>query len=507
MMTGTSQSYTPSELCTGPESTYQLNSSVSNNNTRVNANGVTDTLFEDVDYMEELNPGLSIHNSHNEPHESVSSDMSLESPRSAQDQDTVVPHIMHSNNFPENYDMLDYIELGEPTFNYVLPGNNSAQKFETPANVKKEVTPSCLDKNSNYNDTVDESFGGEGGKFTVEGYGESLAKYESMDDDAFTKELFSSPPTVIEDAGKSKLIKPHQVPMSSFNEYNHFPSVDAPSSTGYGSDGSVVDPLLSFDMHHHHPGPQVFGDSDGRSATFNPLYHQSPISHISRTMSMPGSKEDLDKGLGIYLSQDADLENESAISVRRDEPLVGVDNLHLKFNYPHNFLGAHDMMSHYAVGGNAHEMLRGADHGNKSQSISKMPLAQMYAMMGLAHNHNLAKEREERVINIVRAEGFNVGSQTWIRDTEETERFRIINSILYQCKSWGYDKSLIEIIVRRGTYSRMQSKLRQERRMKKRTMDATGMKRYPHPSRSMRYSQAALQHHLHQQYLRQQQHI
>lgn len=106
----------------------------------------------------------------------------------------------------------------------------------------------------------------------------------------------------------------------------------------------------------------------------------------------------------------------------------------------------------------------------RNRSISKMPLTKLYKMMGLENDHVKAKWREECIMDIVRAEGFDVGNQTWIRDTEDSTRKRIIESIYRQTKEFGYNCELLEIIVRRGTYARMQSRLRQRRRHNKRTM-------------------------------------
>lgn len=106
----------------------------------------------------------------------------------------------------------------------------------------------------------------------------------------------------------------------------------------------------------------------------------------------------------------------------------------------------------------------------RNRSISKMPLTKLYAMMGLENDPVKAKWREECILDIVRNEGFDVGNQTWIRDTEDSTRKRIIGSIYRQTREFGYTCELLEIIVRRGTYARMQSKLRQRRRHNKRTM-------------------------------------
>lgn len=118
-------------------------------------------------------------------------------------------------------------------------------------------------------------------------------------------------------------------------------------------------------------------------------------------------------------------------------------------------------------GSSARAFAAGLGHG-RNRSISKMPLSDLYSRMGLANDHEEAKSREERIMNIVRREGFEVGHRTWIRDTDEDLRRRIIDELHRQTvRQYRYSKKTLEIIVRRGTYARMQSRLRQVRRHSK----------------------------------------
>lgn len=101
----------------------------------------------------------------------------------------------------------------------------------------------------------------------------------------------------------------------------------------------------------------------------------------------------------------------------------------------------------------------------RRQSISKIPLAQLYQMMGLAHDHDTARDREERIMKILSESGFKVGVKTWIRDTDEPFRREVVDKIFHATKNeFGYSKNMIEAIIRRGTYARMQSNLRRKRR-------------------------------------------
>ena len=61
---------------------------------------------------------------------------------------------------------------------------------------------------------------------------------------------------------------------------------------------------------------------------------------------------------------------------------------------------------------------------------------------------------------------YPLGYKTWIRDTPKCERERLINQLYERTKHKYpyYDKSILETIIRRSTYSMMQSRLRKERK-------------------------------------------
>jgi hypothetical protein len=104
----------------------------------------------------------------------------------------------------------------------------------------------------------------------------------------------------------------------------------------------------------------------------------------------------------------------------------------------------------------------------RKQSESRIALPELYKRMGLGDNHDEARVREQRILNILRREGFQLGEQTWIRDTTEKERKRIIDTILHETQpEYGYSRELIEVVVRRGSYYLMQGRLRRIRRGKK----------------------------------------
>lgn len=104
----------------------------------------------------------------------------------------------------------------------------------------------------------------------------------------------------------------------------------------------------------------------------------------------------------------------------------------------------------------------------RKQSESRISLPELYIRMGLGHDHEEARTREQRILTILRSEGFKLGEQTWIRDTTENDRRRIIGEIYEQTYAeYRYSRELIEVIVRRGSYYLMQGRLRRIRRSKK----------------------------------------
>ncbi|CUM63302.1 uncharacterized protein PRCAT00000873001 [Priceomyces carsonii] len=80
---------------------------------------------------------------------------------------------------------------------------------------------------------------------------------------------------------------------------------------------------------------------------------------------------------------------------------------------------------------------------------------------------SLTKEIEINILEIFKNYcNFKLGYQTWIRDTTKEQRENLIN-LLYSYTSHYYpefNKFKLEVIVRRGSYSLMQSRLRKERR-------------------------------------------
>ncbi|KAK9330230.1 hypothetical protein V1520DRAFT_133870 [Lipomyces starkeyi] len=102
----------------------------------------------------------------------------------------------------------------------------------------------------------------------------------------------------------------------------------------------------------------------------------------------------------------------------------------------------------------------------RKQCESRIPFPDLYARMGLAHDPDKARSREQHILRILADEGFPIGERKWIRDTEAKERQRIIEKKIY-CQArelYGYTHQLLELIVRRAVYYLMQGHLRRLRR-------------------------------------------
>lgn len=102
----------------------------------------------------------------------------------------------------------------------------------------------------------------------------------------------------------------------------------------------------------------------------------------------------------------------------------------------------------------------------RQRSVAKMPLTALYRLMGLSNNHELAKHREQEIIDEVMHLGFPVGEKAWFRDTDQVERRKILGILSKKFYEWRYSERVLEIIVRRGAYSRRQSNLRRGRRQR-----------------------------------------
>ncbi|ODV78282.1 uncharacterized protein CANTADRAFT_53093, partial [Suhomyces tanzawaensis NRRL Y-17324] len=99
---------------------------------------------------------------------------------------------------------------------------------------------------------------------------------------------------------------------------------------------------------------------------------------------------------------------------------------------------------------------------------SRLNIYELSKILGLNHYHiQLTKVVEVNILEIFKnCCNFNLGYQTWIRDTNKQQRVQLVER-LYKYTSTIYpefDKFKLEVIIRRGSYSLMQSRLRRERR-------------------------------------------
>ena len=115
-----------------------------------------------------------------------------------------------------------------------------------------------------------------------------------------------------------------------------------------------------------------------------------------------------------------------------------------------------------------------SDSSSSDQGKPKKCSDARLSAVGLAKKLNLsspqeALEREKYILSIFQNElHYPLGYKTWIRDTDKETRKQLIEQLhdIVRVKYPEYDKNILETIIRRATYSMMQSRLRRERRAK-----------------------------------------
>lgn len=115
-----------------------------------------------------------------------------------------------------------------------------------------------------------------------------------------------------------------------------------------------------------------------------------------------------------------------------------------------------------------------SDSSSSDQGKPKKCSDARLSAVGLAKKLNLsspqeALEREKYILSIFQNElHYPLGYKTWIRDPDKETRKQLIEQLhdIVRVKYPEYDKNILETIIRRATYSMMQSRLRRERRAK-----------------------------------------
>ncbi|CAG82187.2 hypothetical protein B0I72DRAFT_164303 [Yarrowia lipolytica] len=105
---------------------------------------------------------------------------------------------------------------------------------------------------------------------------------------------------------------------------------------------------------------------------------------------------------------------------------------------------------------------------SRKQPESRMSQPELFSRMGLSHDPEEARNRENRVLSLLKSRGFKLGEQTWIRDTTPAVRQEIVDFIhASTVQEYGYSKYMIEVVIRRACYHLMQGRLRRIRRARK----------------------------------------
>lgn len=120
-----------------------------------------------------------------------------------------------------------------------------------------------------------------------------------------------------------------------------------------------------------------------------------------------------------------------------------------------------------------------SDYVNKMNKISNINSDKYFSRINiheLSHilelddfNISLTREIEVKVLKIFQFYcKFELGSKTWIRDTNKAQRKELITKLHGYTSAWYPELTIfkLEVIIRRGSYSIMQRRLRRERRRK-----------------------------------------
>ncbi|KNC30283.1 hypothetical protein FF38_11046 [Lucilia cuprina] len=97
-------------------------------------------------------------------------------------------------------------------------------------------------------------------------------------------------------------------------------------------------------------------------------------------------------------------------------------------------------------------------------SVNKVSWKCLIKIMGLEDDSITAKERETYIFYVLALCGFNPEEETWIRDTTPERRDELLSNVEEACGVYGYTREVYDLIIRRGSYARMQIKLRNMRR-------------------------------------------
>ncbi|RLV94805.1 Uncharacterized protein JA1_001581 [Spathaspora sp. JA1] len=116
---------------------------------------------------------------------------------------------------------------------------------------------------------------------------------------------------------------------------------------------------------------------------------------------------------------------------------------------------------------NSRSMVNGESRNDRY--YSRLNIYELSKILELDGFHiSLTKEIEVKILELFGNYcDFKLGYQTWIRDTNRDKRYQLLDQ-LYSYSSVFYpeiDRFKLEVIIRRGSYSLMQTRLRRERRL------------------------------------------
>lgn len=172
---------------------------------------------------------------------------------------------------------------------------------------------------------------------------------------------------------------------------------------------------------------------------------------------------DIDKSIEEFSSPSSNLELETRIHLEPN--FFGLLPLHtMKRDPKYRMVGAKPQATP-------------EDYVNKMNKISKIDNDKYFSRINiheLSHileldhyNISLTREIELKVLKVFQLYcKFELGHKTWIRDTNKAQRKELIAKLRNYISTWypELNKFKLEVIIRRGSYSIMQRRLRRERR-------------------------------------------
>ncbi|KAG5370407.1 hypothetical protein CKK34_0504 [Yarrowia sp. E02] len=209
---------------------------------------------------------------------------------------------------------------------------------------------------------------------------------------------------------------------------------------------------------HSHVNLQQQASHAGQQHQQHSHNHQSPLQQQHSHIQKPSSASSQ-----LYSSVQVPYED-----VYLDTSSSSASDYLLTQPYMEAVTSATTSPSDYDTPHNASSSSSSVSVASRKQPESRMSQPELFSRMGLSHDPEEARNRENRVLSLLKSRGFKLGEQTWIRDTTPAVRQEIVDFIhASTVQEYGYSKYMIEVVIRRACYHLMQGRLRRIRRARK----------------------------------------